>query len=169
MFPLLQLFFQGFLQCSILLNLIFPQQHLVNKITFKTHHETTLGRCGEVSKSKTLYANSSKMIVVIIFGLLSARRYPQYDYSNSRSDFAPLCHLAKKNEKISPTRNNNACSRCASHCNDISLDDTLIQQPIQSFYVNKSCRCAYSGNHSSRIHRDRSSNPWHLDSSFLAS
>ena len=61
----------------------FSQQHLVNKITFKTHHETTLGRCGEVSKSKTLYANSSKMIVVIIFGLLSARRYHQYDHSNA--------------------------------------------------------------------------------------
>jgi hypothetical protein len=106
---------------------------------------------------------------VNIHGLLSACRYCQSGHSNSCSDFALRWHLAETDEKVSPTRNNNAHSRCASHCNDIGLDDTVLQQLIQLSYFNKSRRNDYSDNLSSRIHGNCSSYPWHLASCFLAS
>jgi hypothetical protein len=107
--------------------------------------------------------------MVNTFGLLSACRYNKYGHSNSCSGFAHRRHLAERNEKVSPTRNNNARSRCASHCNDISVDDTILQPSVHSFWRNRSCRHAYSGDHDSCIHRDRRSHPWHLANRFLAS
>jgi len=49
MFSLLQLFFQGFLQCSIIGNLKYVPVTVVSEITFKIHVETNIGRCGEVN------------------------------------------------------------------------------------------------------------------------
>jgi hypothetical protein len=49
MFPLLQLFFQGFLQCSISMDLKHVPVTVVSEIAFKIRVETTIGRLGEVN------------------------------------------------------------------------------------------------------------------------
>lgn len=75
-----------------------------------------------------LYLNCLNQNVVNVNGLFSACCYYQLGHSNSRSGFAFRQYLAERKEKVSPTRNNDVYSRCASYSSDIGLDDTLIQQ-----------------------------------------
>lgn len=103
------------------------------------------------------------------YGLLPVCRHHQFGHSNSCSGFAVRWYLAERNEKVSPTRNNNVHSRCASHRSDIGLDDTFIQQLIQFSRCLKFRRCAYGDNLGSRIHGNCGSYPWLLAGCFLAS
>ena len=102
-------------------------------------------------------------------GLSSACRYCQSSRSNSCSGFALCQYLAERKEKVSPTRNNDVYSRCASHHSDIGLDDTIIQQSIQFSYRNKSRRYDHADNHGSCIHGNCDGYPWLLAGCFLAS
>jgi len=111
---------------------------------------------------------ASNLDAVNVHGLLSDCRHPQFGYSNSCSGFAFRRYLAEREEKVSPARNNNAHSRCASPRSDISLDDTFIQQPIQSSKRSKPRRYTYGDNPNSRAHWNCGSYPWNLDGCFLA-
>jgi hypothetical protein len=66
MFSLLQVSFQGFLQCSIL----FPQNNLFNVFAFKAVAETAVCCWGGVSESKTLIQLVSDCYVVTFMSLL---------------------------------------------------------------------------------------------------
>ena len=168
MFPLLQLFFQGFLQRSIVVTSNMFQSLLCAKLLLKFVLKQRFDTWERWIKVNAFIGKLGKFFWLIRLGFLSDNGYRKLRHSARGSRLAFGWSVAESNEKVSPARNNYAHSRCASRYNDIRLDDTFLR-PFHCSWFNKSRRYNYADNLSSRVHGDCSNHSWYLAGCCLAS
>jgi hypothetical protein len=108
------------------------------------------------------------LIAVKVYGLLSSCRHYQSDCSDSYSDFAPRWLFAENDEKVSPTRNNNAHSRYSPHNRDIGGYAAFIRVRRNSTHFRQYFSHSHNSCSPSRNHGNYRSSSRRLDSYLVA-